>query len=58
LNPSVFPLTWPTLAMPATLGILFAMVPAVLTPPPPVAAAPVVRSDAEGPAREPVGAPA
>ena len=59
LNPSVYPLAWPTLAMPATLGILCAALPAVLTPPPPATAARPVRAPvAVEPAPEPVGAPA
>jgi energy-coupling factor transport system permease protein len=37
LNPSIFPLVWPTLPFLPVLGILCALLPAVLTPPPPVA---------------------
>jgi energy-coupling factor transport system permease protein len=59
LNPSVFPLAWPTLAMPAAAGILCAMLPAVLTPPPPIAMAPRAHAPrAAEPARQPVGASA
>jgi energy-coupling factor transport system permease protein len=34
LNPSLQPLTWPSLSVPALLAILVAALPAVLTPPP------------------------
>jgi energy-coupling factor transport system permease protein len=37
LNPSLFPLQWPTLPVLPVIGILGALLPAVLTPPPPVA---------------------
>ena len=36
LNPSYYPLTWPTLPVSAVLAILIAAVPAVAAPPPPV----------------------
>jgi energy-coupling factor transport system permease protein len=53
LNPSVYPLAWPTLAMPATIGILCALLPAVLTPRPPVLMSGPVRPRATTPAPEP-----
>jgi energy-coupling factor transport system permease protein len=56
LNPSVYPLAWPTLAMPATLGILCALLPVVLTPPPPITTATPARPPAATPAPQPVGA--
>jgi energy-coupling factor transport system permease protein len=55
LSPSVYPLTWPTLAMPAALGILAALLPAVLTPPPPIPVAPTERARVVEPAPQPVG---
>jgi energy-coupling factor transport system permease protein len=52
LNPSIFPPAWPTLpALPAA-AILLAALPAVLTPPPPIAVAPFSRS-AEAPSLAP-----
>ena len=56
LNPSVYPPAWPTLAMPATLGILCALLPAVITPPPPTAAPPPELPRATTSAQQPVGA--
>jgi energy-coupling factor transport system permease protein len=56
LNPSVYPLAWPTLAMPATLGILGAVMPAVLTPRPPITTATPARPPAAMRARQPAGA--
>jgi energy-coupling factor transport system permease protein len=53
LNPSVYPLAWPTLAMPATLGILCALLPAVVTPRPPTVTAGPVRPPATTPAPDP-----
>ena len=53
LNPSLFPLMWPTLPAVPAIAILCALLPAALTPPPPLVAAtraPRVR------ASEPVGA--
>jgi energy-coupling factor transport system permease protein len=35
LNPSIYPLAWPTLPALATVGLAVAALPAVLTPPPP-----------------------
>lgn len=58
LNPSVYPLTWPTLAMPATFGILCALLPAVSTPRPPVAAVSPTRHHTASPPPQRVGAPA
>ena len=56
LNPSVYPLAWPTLAMPATLGILCALLPAVLTPPPPTTAPTPAPAREPTVTRQPVGA--
>jgi energy-coupling factor transport system permease protein len=53
LNPSLFPLAWPTLPVAPTIAILAALLPAALTPPPPVVATtPTHRA----PARRPAGA--
>jgi energy-coupling factor transport system permease protein len=63
LDPSLYPLEWPTLPLVPALGILFALLPAVVTPPPPVATATQVRLPLEGDATsstaqpvQPVGA--
>jgi energy-coupling factor transport system permease protein len=53
LNPSIFPLAWPTLPVVPAAAILCALLPAVLTPPPPIPAVTAVR---HAPARRPVGA--
>lgn len=45
LNPSIFPLAWPTLPALPTAAILCALLPAWLTPPPPTAAPSSVRHD-------------
>jgi energy-coupling factor transport system permease protein len=56
LNPSIYPLAWPTLpALPAA-AILFAVLPAFLTPPPPVAASSPARAEPAVAVRQPVGA--
>jgi energy-coupling factor transport system permease protein len=56
LNPSTFPLAWPSLPLVPTIAILGAVLPAVLTPPPPVTA-PVPSRPGSIPApRRPVGA--
>ena len=52
LNPSIFPLAWPALPAIPTIAILSALLPAALTPPPPITAAPAPRS----PSRQPAGA--
>ena len=44
LNPSIFPPAWPTLPLLPAVAILLAALPAALTPPPPVAVAPVTRA--------------
>jgi energy-coupling factor transport system permease protein len=44
LNPSIFPPAWPTLPLLPAAAILLAVLPAVLTPPPPTAIAPLARS--------------
>lgn len=44
LNPSIFPPAWPTLPLLPAAAILLAVLPAVLTPPPPIAVAPPGRS--------------
>jgi len=46
LNPSIFPPAWPTLPVLPAAAILLAVLPAVLTPPPPIAVAPLSRSAA------------
>jgi energy-coupling factor transport system permease protein len=56
LNPSLFPLEWPTLPLLPTVAILFALVPAALTPPPPVAAPTPALREAAPPTRQPAGA--
>jgi energy-coupling factor transport system permease protein len=56
LNPSTFPLAWPTLPALATAGVLCALLPAVLTPPPPVAAPAPLRVEPNPPARVRAGA--
>jgi len=56
LNPSTFPLAWPTLPALATAGILCALLPAVLTPPPPIAAPVPERGRHDPPARVRAGA--
>ena len=59
LNPSLFPLAWPTLPLVPVLGILCALAPLVCTPPPPLdARRPHRASPAPPPARQPVGAAA
>ena len=57
LNPSTYPLAWPTLpALPAA-AILFALLPTVVTPPPPVATPPhATRPEPVPAARQPAGA--
>ena len=37
LDPSVYPLAWPTLPLLPVLGLAVALLPAVITPPPPAA---------------------
>jgi energy-coupling factor transport system permease protein len=56
LNPSTFPLAWPTLPALATAGVLCALLPAVLTPPPPIAAPLPERDRHDPPARVRAGA--
>jgi energy-coupling factor transport system permease protein len=58
LNPSTFPPAWPSLPPAPTIAILGALLPAVLTPPPPVAAAAPSRAESIPAPRRPVGAPA
>jgi energy-coupling factor transport system permease protein len=62
LNPSIFPPAWPTLPLLPAAAILIAALPAVLTPAPPIAVAPVSRSTApldltadDVATREPIG---
>jgi energy-coupling factor transport system permease protein len=43
LNPSIFPPAWPTLPVLPAAAILLAVLPAVLTPPPPIEVAPRAR---------------
>jgi len=58
LNPSIFPPAWPTLPLLPAAAILLAVLPALLTPPPPVAVAPLAqRADAEPRATDRVGTP-
>ncbi len=52
LNPSLFPLAWPTLPVVPVVAILGALLPAALTPPPPVA---TTTSTRRAPARVPAG---
>jgi energy-coupling factor transport system permease protein len=47
LNPSIYPPAWPTLPLLPAAAILLAVLPAVLTPPPPIAVAPLSRVDAQ-----------
>ena len=58
LNPSLFPLAWPTLPLLPAAGILCALAPVVCTPPPPLDARPLGRATRTAPTRQPVGAPA
>jgi energy-coupling factor transport system permease protein len=58
LNPSLFPLAWPTLPIVPAAGILCALAPVALTPPPPLDARPPNRATRAAPVRQPVGAPA
>jgi energy-coupling factor transport system permease protein len=58
LNPSLFPLAWPTLPLIPAAGILCALAPVVCTPPPPLDARPAGRPARSTPARQPVGAAA
>jgi energy-coupling factor transport system permease protein len=58
LNPSIFPPAWPTLPLLPAAAILLAVLPAALTPPPPIAIAPLARSaDAFPGAPESVASP-
>jgi energy-coupling factor transport system permease protein len=54
LNPSIFPLVWPTLPLLPVVGILVALLPAMLTPPPPVATTTLAQRQ---PARSPSPSP-
>ena len=56
LNPSLFPLAWPTLPVLPAAGILCALAPVALTPPPPLDARPPSRATRTATARQPVGA--
>jgi energy-coupling factor transport system permease protein len=56
LNPSTFPLAWPSLPVLPTIAILCAVLPALLTPPPPVTATISGRPDPVPTIRRPVGA--
>jgi energy-coupling factor transport system permease protein len=58
LNPSLFPLAWPTLPIVPAVGIMCALAPVALTPPPPLDARPPSRATRAAPVRQPVGAPA
>jgi energy-coupling factor transport system permease protein len=58
LNPSTFPLAWPTLPVLPVVAILCALLPAALTPPPPLATPSGTRRVPSTRAREPVGATA
>ena len=58
LNPSVYPLAWPTLPIVPTIAILCALLPAALTPPPPIAASTRAPRASSSSRRPPVGAPA
>ena len=56
LNPSIYPPAWPTLPLLPAAAILLALLPAVLTPPPPIAVAPLSRRvDAPPRASDPAG---
>ncbi len=56
LNPSTFPLAWPTLPLLPTVAILCALLPAVITPPPPLPTPSPTRPAPPPAAREPVAA--
>jgi energy-coupling factor transport system permease protein len=56
LNPSTFPLAWPTLPALPTIAILCALAPAALTPPPPITAPSLARREHRRPTPEPAGA--
>jgi energy-coupling factor transport system permease protein len=56
LNPSTFPLAWPTLPVLPTVAILCALLPAVVTPPPPMSAPSPSRPGPAPAVREPVAA--
>lgn len=56
LNPSTFPLAWPTLPALPTIAILCALAPAALTPPPPITAPSPARREHRRPTPEPAGA--
>jgi energy-coupling factor transport system permease protein len=58
LHPSLFPLAWPTLPLVPAAGILCALAPVALTPPPPLDARSPSRATHATPLRQPVGAPA
>jgi energy-coupling factor transport system permease protein len=58
LNPSVFPPAWPTLPVLPAVAVLLALLPAVLTPPPPIPVVPLpVRAEPIAPALDHVTAP-
>jgi energy-coupling factor transport system permease protein len=57
LNPSIYPAAWPTLPLLPAAAILLALLPAVLTPPPPIAVASLSRQvDAPPRPTDPAGA--
>jgi energy-coupling factor transport system permease protein len=56
LNPSTYPLAWPALPVLPAAAILLALLPTVLTPPPPVALPLATRPDPIPTARQPAGA--
>ncbi|HTD50241.1 MAG TPA: energy-coupling factor transporter transmembrane protein EcfT, partial [Acidimicrobiia bacterium] len=58
LNPSTFPLAWPTLPVLPTVAILCALVPAALTPPPPLTAPRPTRRADRAPTAQRAGAQA
>jgi energy-coupling factor transport system permease protein len=58
LNPSTFPLAWPTLPVLPTVAILCALVPAALTPPPPLTAPKPTRRADRAPTAQRAGAQA
>jgi len=58
LNPSIYPPAWPTLPLLPAAAILLALLPAVLTPPPPIERAPLsARSETLGRAPDRVARP-
>jgi len=56
LNPSIYPLEWPALPVLPAVAILFALIPAAATPPPPVAGPEPPIAEPQRSTREPAGA--